>query len=150
LDSKLIEIDGVEIFPLKIIKDERGAVMHMLRADQAHCTQFGELYFSIVKSGVVKGWKYHKEIIQSMVVPEGMMRLVIYDSRPDSKTNGNVKIIEFGIDNYVLVRVPPRVWYSFKSISSEHSIIANYTNQIHDPLESEVLPLGSSQIPFSW
>lgn len=150
MGQELNQIEGVEIFPLKIIRDERGAVMHILRSDQSHCTQFGELYCSLVNPGVVKGWKRHKEITQSMSVPEGMMKLVIYDDRSDSPTKGNVKIIEFGIDNYTLVRLPPMVWYSFKAISLGHAIIVNYVSQPHDPSESEILPLGTDKIPFKW
>jgi dTDP-4-dehydrorhamnose 3,5-epimerase len=41
-------IDGVEIFPLRQIVDERGKVMHMLRADDEHFQGFGEIYFSTV------------------------------------------------------------------------------------------------------
>lgn len=150
MDSEIIEIEGVEIFPLKIFKDERGAVMHMLRADQSHCTQFGELYFSLVNSGVVKGWKRHKEINQSMAVPEGMMKMVIYDDRPTSTTMGNVKVIEFGVENYILLKLPPMVWYGFQAISSGHSIIVNFINKPHDPSESEVLPLSTHLIPYKW
>ena len=47
-------IDGVEIFPLRRIQDERGMVMHMLRADDKHFTNFGEIYFSVVYPGVIK------------------------------------------------------------------------------------------------
>lgn len=149
-ELKLNSIEGVEIFPLKIIKDERGAVMHILRSDQAHCTKFGELYCSLVNSNIVKGWKRHKEIYQSMAVPEGMMRLVVYDDRPGSSSRGNIKIIDFGVNNYVLVRLPPMVWYSFKAISKGHALIVNYVTQPHDPTESEVLPLNSNSIPFTW
>lgn len=150
MGQELNHIEGVEIFPLKIIKDERGAVMHILRSDQSHSTQFGELYCSLVNAGVVKGWKRHKEITQSMSVPEGMMKIVIYDDRPNSSTKGTIKTIEFGIDDYVLVRLPPMVWYSFKAISEKHAIIVNYVSQPYDPKESEVLPLSSSHIPYSW
>ncbi len=150
MDQELNNIEGVEIFPLKIIRDERGAVMHILRSDQPHSTKFGEIYCSLVNPGVVKGWKRHNEIVQSMCVPEGMIKIVIYDDRPSSSTRGKIKIIEFGIDNYVLVRLPPMVWYSFKAISAGHAIIVNYVSLPHDPTESEIIPLGSDKIPFTW
>ena len=41
-------IDGVRLTPLRIIGDERGSVMHMLRATDAHFAGFGEVYFSTV------------------------------------------------------------------------------------------------------
>jgi dTDP-4-dehydrorhamnose 3,5-epimerase len=144
------EIEGIEILPLKIIRDERGAVMHMIRSTDSHFTKFGEIYFSIVNPGVIKGWKKHKEISQNMVVPEGMIQIVFYDERENSKTYGQIKTIEFGVDNYILVKIPPNIWYAFKAVSSTHALIANCTTAPHDPLESESLPLDSNIIPYSW
>ena len=48
-------IDGVFIYPLRQIPDERGKIMHMLRADDPYFEKFGEIYFSTVYPGVVKG-----------------------------------------------------------------------------------------------
>lgn len=152
MDQKLkdIPIEGIQIFPLKIIKDERGAVMHMIRSSDPYFKKFGEIYFSVINSGIIKGWKKHKEIYQHMVVPEGMVQIVFYDDRAESKTMGNIKCIEFGVDNYQLVVVPPNVWYSFKAISQTHAMIANCTTAPHDPLESETLALETNRIPFNW
>jgi dTDP-4-dehydrorhamnose 3,5-epimerase len=143
-------IDGVQIHPLKRIEDERGAVMHMLRADQPHFQKFGEVYFSMVKPGVIKGWKLHKEISQNMAVPEGKIRLVIYDPRKNSPTLGQTQTIDFGADNYCLVQMPPNVWYAFQAISKTHAMIANCTTAPHRPEESETLPLGNEVIPYIW
>ena len=41
-------IEGVQISPLKIISDERGSVMHMLRSDSQVFKKFGEIYFSTI------------------------------------------------------------------------------------------------------
>ncbi len=56
-------IEGITITPLKQILDERGKVMHMLRRDDEHFQQFGEIYFSTVRPNVVKAWMY--SIIQA-------------------------------------------------------------------------------------
>jgi dTDP-4-dehydrorhamnose 3,5-epimerase len=152
LDQKINQnqIAGIETFPLKMIKDERGAVMHMLRSTDPYFTKFGELYFSLINSGQVKGWKKHKAITQHMVVPEGMVQFVFYDDRENSPSRGKLQSIEFGVENYLLLKIPPGLWYSFKAISKTHALIANCTTAPHDPLESEVLPLENDKIPYSW
>ena len=38
-------IEGVLINKLKQIPDERGAIYHMLRRDNDHFIEFGEIYF---------------------------------------------------------------------------------------------------------
>ena len=39
-------IDGVKIIPLRQIVDERGKIMHMMKATDPHFIRFGEIYFS--------------------------------------------------------------------------------------------------------
>jgi hypothetical protein len=55
-------IDGVQIIPLLQIPDERGKVMRMLRRTDLHFPDFGEVYFSIVFPGIVKGWHLHRRM----------------------------------------------------------------------------------------
>ncbi len=143
-------LQGVQLIPLKKIEDDRGAVMHMLRADLPHFQKFGEVYFSLIHPGVVKGWKLHKEIHQNLAVPEGKVRLVLFDPRKDSKTFGQVQTIDFGSNNYQLVQVPPNIWYAFKAISETHAIMCNCATAPHSPAESETLPLQTELIPYRW
>lgn len=141
---------GVAILPLRQIADERGAVMHMLRADQKEFEAFGEIYFSVVRPGAVKAWKRHRHMVQNFAVPVGAIRLVLFDDRPESATRGNVQEIVTGVDRYALVRVPPRLWYGFQGIAPGDSMIANCASLPHDPAESESLPPDSSRVPYRW
>ena len=52
-------IEGAAIVPLHRIPDERGTIMHMLRRDEEHFIEFGEIYFTTIYEGVVKGWHRH-------------------------------------------------------------------------------------------
>ena len=54
-------IEGIKITPLKIIKDHRGSVMHMLRNDNEVFEKFGEIYFSTIFENKIKAWHLHKE-----------------------------------------------------------------------------------------
>ena len=56
-------IDGVEVIPLRRIPDERGTVhAHAEVAPTRTSASFGEIYFSTVYRGVVKGWHRHREM----------------------------------------------------------------------------------------
>jgi dTDP-4-dehydrorhamnose 3,5-epimerase len=146
----LDQIEGVQIIPLKVIKDERGAVKHMIRSTDPYFKQFGEIYFSVTNPGVVKGWKLHKEVFQHMVCPEGQIQMVFYDSRENSKTFKKIQSITFGEENYSLIIVPPNIWYSFKAVSKTHAMIANCITLPHNPTESITCDLNSDSIPFKW
>ena len=143
-------IDGVKIKPLKKICDERGMVMHMLRCDDPDFEKFGEIYFSVVYPGVIKGWHSHKGMTLNYAVISGMVKLVLYDEREDSPTKGELQEIFMGEDNYVLVKIPPRVWNGFKGIGVKAAIVANCATIPHDPDEIYRLDPFDNRIPYDW
>ncbi len=143
-------VQGVEIHPLRQITDERGSVMHMIRADSPHFQGIGEVYFSVVKAGVVKAWKKHRVMTQNIAVPIGEIRLTIYDDRPDSKTRGALQEIVTGVNHYALVRIPPLVWYGFKGLGKTESMLVNCASIPHDPAEAEQADRDSAAIPYNW
>lgn len=143
-------IDGVIITPLKQIVDERGKVMHMLRCDADHFTSFGEIYFSSVHPGAIKGWHVHHRMVLNYAVPYGLIKFVLYDDRPDSRTQGMIQEIFLGPDNYCLVTVPPMVWNGFKGIGTETALVANCASILHDPNEIERKDPFDPSIPYDW
>jgi dTDP-4-dehydrorhamnose 3,5-epimerase len=143
-------IDGVRLTPLKQIGDERGKVMHMLRSDAEGFSGFGEIYFSTVYPGVVKGWHIHQRMVLNYAVPHGKIKFVLYDDRPDSRTKGEIQEIFLGPDNYVLVTVPPLVWNGFKGVGTEMAIVANCASIPHDPAEIQRRDPRDPSIPYDW
>ena len=143
-------IEGVRIIPLKQIADERGKVMHMLRADAPHFEAFGEIYFTVVYPGVIKGWHLHKRMTLNYAVASGMVKLVLYDPREDSSTKGEIQELFIGEDNYVLVRIPPGIWNGFKGIGIKPAMAANCATIPHDPDEVVRLDPFSKEIPYDW
>jgi dTDP-4-dehydrorhamnose 3,5-epimerase len=143
-------IDGVRIVPRARIPDERGTVMHMLKATDPEFLGFGEIYFSTVYPGVVKGWHKHAEMTLNYVCVRGRIKLVLYDDREASPTQGEVMERFLGPDDYSLVQVPPGVWNGFKGIGTEAAIVANCSTHPHDPTRSIRLDPFDNQIPYDW
>lgn len=143
-------IDGVLIHPLKPLPDERGNVMHMLKATDPHFERFGEIYFSMVHPGAVKGWHRHARMTINYAVVVGTIKLVLYDDRPQSATQGELQELVVGESCYCLVKVPPLVWNGFKGVGITSAIVANCATIPHDPAEIERLDPMSKQIPYEW
>ena len=143
-------IEGVQITPLRQITDERGAILHMLRSDAPHFEEFGEIYFSLVYPGVIKGWHIHDRMTLNYAVPVGTIKLVLYDDRQDSTTRGELMEIVTGERSYQLVTVPPRVWNGFKGVATVPALVANCATIPHDPLEIHRLDPFDSSIPYDW
>ncbi|MEE8076412.1 MAG: dTDP-4-dehydrorhamnose 3,5-epimerase family protein [Candidatus Binatia bacterium] len=143
-------IQGVSLRPLKQIPDERGKVMQMLRRDDPWFERFGEIYFSLVYPGVVKGWHLHKVMTLNYAVITGRIKLVLYDEREQSPTRGELQEIFSGEDSYCLITVPPNVWNGFKGLGVQPAVVANCSTDPHDPSEIVRLDPFSDRIPYDW
>ncbi len=130
-------IHDVRITPLRRIPDERGAVFHMLREDDAVFDRFGEIYFSTVYPGAIKAWHLHTEMTLNYAVPVGMIKLVCHDDRDGSPTRGETMEIHVGELNYVLVTIPALVWNGFKGAGTGPALVANCATVAHRPGEIE-------------
>ncbi|HEX3833318.1 MAG TPA: dTDP-4-dehydrorhamnose 3,5-epimerase family protein [Solirubrobacteraceae bacterium] len=144
------EIHDLRVTLLRRIPDERGAIMHMLRRDDPGFAQFGEIYFSLVYPGVVKGWHRHSRMTLNYAVPVGMIKLVCYDDRVGSPTRDIVQELHLGELNYALVTIPPMVWNGFKGEGTVPALVANCASEPHDPEEIDRVAPGSVEIPYDW
>ena len=142
-------IEGLEIVPLHRIPDERGTVLHMLRASDPHFLGFGEIYFSSVYRDAIKGWHRHAEMTLNYACVSGRVKLVVVDTREGSPSAGQVVEIFLGPDSYSLVVIPPGLWNGFKGMA-DLSIMANCCTHEHDPSRSDRLDPHHNELPYNW
>ena len=128
-------IHDVKITPLKIISDNRGKVMHMLRNDSKIFKKFGEIYFSTIYHQSIKGWHLHKESVLNYVCIKGKVKLVLFDDRKESSTKGIYLELTLSPEDYFLVTIPPNIWNGFKGLDKGESIIANCLTLPHNEKE---------------
>ena len=143
-------IEGVDVIHLKQIVDERGKIMHMLKSVDQHFEKFGEIYFSCAWPGTIKAWHIHKSMTLNNAVISGRAKLVLYDSRKDSKTFGEVNELFIGDDNYCLVKIPPGITNGYKAFGDKMVILANCATEPHDPDEISYIDPFDNDIPYNW
>jgi len=144
-------IEGVRVKQLRLIPDERGHLMEILRADDDLFSKFGQVYMTTAYPGVVKGWHYHLVQQDNFAVLHGMMKLVLYDSRPGSPTHGVINEFFLGVHNRQLVQIPPLVYHGFKCISEHEVVLINIPSEPYkyaEPDEFRVPAHGT--IPYDW
>jgi dTDP-4-dehydrorhamnose 3,5-epimerase len=144
----LSEIAGLQVIPLRRIPDERGTIFHMLRATDSHFLEFGEIYFTSIYKGVIKGWHRHRDMTLNYACIHGRIKLVCYDDREGSTTRGNLVETFLGPDNYSLAVIPPEVWNGMKAMTD--SIVANCATHVHDPSRSDRMDPFDRSIPYDW
>ncbi|MFC1513940.1 dTDP-4-dehydrorhamnose 3,5-epimerase family protein [candidate division KSB1 bacterium] len=145
-------ISGVKTKKLKVIPDERGRLMETLRDDDDLFVKFGQAYITTAYPGVVKAWHFHKKQTDNFVCIQGMMKVVLYDAREGSATEGMVNEFIIGLHNPVLIQIPNGVMHGFKCISDTEAMILNIPTEHYnyeEPDEHRVDPYDND-IPYDW
>jgi dTDP-4-dehydrorhamnose 3,5-epimerase len=120
----------------------------MMKCGEDQIDIIKECYFSEIAPGSIKAWKLHKNQTQNIAVPIGCIKIVIYDDRENSKSKGKTWVENLGRpNNYWRIKIPPKLWYGFYCNGISSALIINCTDRIHDPMESERLPLDNKIIP---
>jgi dTDP-4-dehydrorhamnose 3,5-epimerase len=145
-------IDGVMIKPLRMIPDERGYLMEILRADETGLfAGFGQVYVSATYPGVVKAWHYHRRQLDNFACVQGMVKLVLVDTRDDSPTRGAINEFFIGTLNPMLVQVPRLVYHGWKCVSEQMALVVNTATEVYqydDPDEFRLDAHGT--LPYDW
>ena len=145
-------IDGVKVKALRLVPDERGWLMEILRRDEEGLfAQFGQVYVSATYPGVVKAWHYHRNQTDNFACVAGMIKLVLVDTREGSPTRGAVNEFFIGAQNPQLVQIPAGVYHGWKCISLEMSLMVNVPDQPYnrsEPDEERLEPHGT--LPYDW
>ena len=144
----LLMINEVIITPLKIIAVKGGDVLHGMKCSDEGFVEFGEAYFSIAESKVIKAWKRHHRMTLNLIVPVGRIRFVIYDDRPESSTIGQFQEVTLSKQNYSRLTIPPMVWFGFQGTDDSSSMLLNIASILHQPEEAEKKDL--KEFKFDW
>jgi dTDP-4-dehydrorhamnose 3,5-epimerase len=149
-NKKLIE--GVSVKKLKVIPDERGRLMEILRTDDKEFSKFGQVYITTAYPGVVKAWHYHKLQDDNMTVLKGMAKIVLYDDRKASPTKGVINEFFVGDHNHILIHIPKLIWHGFKCMSEQEIMIVNIVTKCYNYEEPDEYrkPAHGSDIPYDW
>ena len=145
-------IDGVKIKKLRIIPDERGRLMEILRNDDELFIQFGQVYMTTTYPGVVKAWHLHKEQSDNVACVQGMIKLVLYDPREQSPTFKQVDQFYLGLHNPLLVQIPKGIYHGWMCVSLDEAIIVNIPTESYNyesPDEFRLDP-HDNDIPYDW
>jgi dTDP-4-dehydrorhamnose 3,5-epimerase len=145
-------IEGVVVKKLRVIPDERGRVMEILRCDDELFEKFGQVYMTTSYPGVIKAWHFHKKQDDNMTVVKGMMKVVLYDGRKDSPTYGELNEFFVGEHNPVLIHIPKGVYHGWKNIGTEEAIVINTVTEPYnyENPDEHRLPYDDPSIPYDW
>lgn len=145
-------IDGIHVKKLKVIPDERGRLMEILRRDDELFERFGQVYVTTTLPEVVKAWHLHQNQTDNIACVQGMIKLVVYDSREGSPTFQEVNQFYLGVHNPTLIQIPANIYHGWKCVSQQEAVIVNLPTEVYnyqDPDEVRLDP-HDNDIPYDW
>jgi len=145
-------IKDVKTKNLKVIPDERGRLMEILRQDDNLFLKFGQVYMTTTYPGVVKAWHLHERQADNVACIQGMIKLALYDAREDSLTYKEVNQFLIGVHNAMLIQIPAGVYHGWTCVSQEEAIIVNIPTEAYNyeqPDEQRLDP-HNNDIPYDW
>jgi len=145
-------ISGVKVRRLRLIPDDRGWLMELLRTDWEEFEKFGQSYATTCYPGVIKAWHYHKLQADHFSCVSGLAKLALYDPRDDSPTKGLVNEFYLGTLNPILVKIPRNVYHGFTAAGNEIATIINFPTHLYNYEKPDEyrLPYDDPSIPYKW
>ena len=145
-------IDGVMTKKLKVLPDERGRLMEILRRDDDLFLNFGQAYMTTTYPSVVKAWHKHEKQTDNVACIQGTIKLALYDGREKSPTFKEVDEFYLGIHDPLLIQIPAGVYHGWMCVSQEEAVVINIPTEPYDyenPDEQRLDP-HENDIPYDW
>ena len=143
-------IKGVGVYPRKKICTDQGCVYKWVGVHDPFFEKFGEIYFSSILPGVIKGWNVQTISDTNMICIIGAIHLVLYDRRIDSPTHGMIQEVVISNDVYDLVHIPYGVAFSWKAMGEHEAFVGNLATETYTPEELIKIDAHTGEIPYQW
>jgi len=130
------ELEGIRVYDLKKLPDERGFLTEVLRQDWRellHDEWIVQTNLSMSYPGIIRAWHRHtRGQVDYLVVLQGVLKIVAYDDRVNSPTQGKIVEIVASADQLQAVRIPGYYWHGTKTLGDKPSISLYFFTKLYD------------------
>jgi dTDP-4-dehydrorhamnose 3,5-epimerase len=138
-------IEGVELIPLRVWRDERGW-LYELRRDSALPAPTHQTNISFSRAGVIRGLHYHERGQSDLFAClSGTARVVVLD-----RETGETTSVDIGDDNPVAVWVPGHLAHGFEALTDV--LFCYHVTEEYDPADPDEhgLPWDDPRVVELW
>jgi dTDP-4-dehydrorhamnose 3,5-epimerase len=133
VEYKRGKIHDVVVRPMTKFLDERGWLAELYRSDETAPEQMPVMaYISMTQPGVARG--PHEHIDQTdyfCFLGPSNFKVYLWDSRSDSPTCGVKQVLFAGLDQPLILIVPPGVVHAYKNVGIDNGIVFNGPNRLY-------------------
>lgn len=132
-----------------VVKDN-GHLTEIYRREWDEVEEVHHVFQQILHPGKLTAWHLHAHTTDRFFVSSGLAKIVLYDARETSPTQGLINVFRFGISRPGFVVVPPGVWHGVMNIGIEVSVVLNLADRVYEYEDPDHwrLPPDTTQIPY--
>jgi dTDP-4-dehydrorhamnose 3,5-epimerase len=146
-------IAGVNVRYGETHADERGEICETWRPSWAlHPDPLGMVVFVTIRPGQIRGWVVHHRQDDRVFIATGSAKIVLYDGRASSPTQGCVNVLLLGSKRRAAFTIPAGVYHAFENIGQDDVAFIDMPNRPYEPANPDTsrLPLENRTIPYRW
>jgi dTDP-4-dehydrorhamnose 3,5-epimerase len=144
-------ITGVVFKDLVTHSDERGFFREIIRVtDNFFGEGFGQWSHSLMYPGIVKAWHIHRKQVDWWYVAGGVLKVALYDTRPESSSYKET--MEFLMGDNLPAKVfciPPGVAHGCKCVNGPVNLFY-VTSNVYDSEDEGRIPYDDPSIGYDW
>ena len=146
-------ISGVVVHRSPLQEDERGELVEIYSPEWGiHSQPLVYAYFVSIRPNQVKGWVLHKLQDDRLFFVRGVIRVALFDDRPDSPTYHMLNVLVMSERNRGLVIIPKGVFHALKNIGTGDAYFINLPTKPYNHADPDKyrLPVKNDLIPFAF
>jgi len=145
-------INGVVHKEVRNVIKDNGYLTEMFRPEWFENTAIGQVFRVSLQPGAISAWHVHEETTDRLSIILGVVKVVLYDARPDSPTAGMINEFKLSENRPGTIFIPPGVWHGVQNIHYQGSAIINMVDKAYKYENPDHLriPFNDPQIPYTF
>jgi len=144
-------IAGVELRRPPTHADERGTLTEIYDLRWGFTDdELVYVYHVTIRPGQLRGWVVHREQNDRLFAYAGVLKIVLYDARPDAPTHGRLNVFHLGGHDRALLSIPCGVYHAVCNVGADEGAFVNLPSRPyqHDDPDKYRLPRDNDVIPY--
>jgi len=143
-------IDGVVCQPLKVINDDRGYFMEVVKQPLPNDFTVKQASITMAYPGVIKAFHHHSKQTDIWCALSGYARCVLYDLRNYSPTYKEFDTIYIGESEYKTLLIPPLVAHGYQVLGNKPFKLLYFMDQVYNPLCPDEGRIAFNSLGYDW
>jgi dTDP-4-dehydrorhamnose 3,5-epimerase len=150
-------VEGVVFRPTRPVPHEDGVLTEVARASwEVLDRPITQVHVTTTYPDRIRAWGLHQQSIDRLFVVSGLVRIVVFDGRLDSPSQGHLMEVTVSERNPGLLVIPTNLYHGWKNIGVTEAVIINMPTEMYNYDEPDALDMpwdsdaAKELIPYTW